>query len=127
MPTPSPATPVPSLHPAVIGAALDCLAAVPEFELHDPAHFQALAAALGLPRGDALTLIRRLAAAARVMEDPRWRPWTRYARTLPPPARARFDAMVLALIAGMPLPALAMFDADCFFDALLGRAAPELN
>ena len=125
MPIPNPAIAVPSLHPAVIGAALDCLAAVPELELQDPAHCRALAAALGLPRGDALPLIRRLAAAGRVMEDPRWLPWTRYARTLPPPARARFDATVLALIAGMPLAAMAPFDSDRFFDALLGSVAPE--
>ena len=68
---------------------------------------------------EAITLLVRIRAAGIVMADPRWPKWSRYFRSNPQTTYRVFDAVVLDIIATLPLDASLRFAPEIFFDALL--------
>ena len=65
-----------SIPPALIGAALDCLAQLPDGHRLCPTLLRSVAHVIGCDRADTPALLARIRAAAIVMNDPRWPPWS---------------------------------------------------
>ena len=68
-------TTIAPLAPALIGAALDCLAQLPDGHRLDPSLVVSVARAIGCSRSETPALLTRIRAAAIVMNDPRWPAW----------------------------------------------------
>ena len=112
------------LSPAIVGAALDCLAALADIDPVRPSHMHLIASALGCREPEASALTLRLLATAVLFNDPRWPAWLRFYKTAVADRRRGFDAVLVFLIADMALDAHCHFPADHFFDVLLNTFAP---
>ena len=117
-------TTVAPLAPALIGAALDCLAQLPDGHRLDPSLLVSVARAIGCSNTETPALLTRIRAAAIVMNDPRWPAWPVAMKTAGVEERQAFDAAMLQIIAALPLTQDLQFSADDFFDALLASATP---
>ena len=111
--------------PALIGAALDCLAQLPDGHRPDPTLLVAIAHAIGCNEAETPALLTRIRAAAVVMNDPRWPAWPVHLRTSTAKERQAFDAAMLRIVAELPLGPELHFHADAFFAALLASAMPH--
>ena len=118
-------TTIAPLAPALIGAALDCLAQLPDGHRLDPTLLVSIARAIGCNVAETPALLTRIRAAAIVMNDPRWPAWPVHLRTSTAEERQAFDAAMLRIIAELPLSPDLKFNADAFFDALLASAIPH--
>jgi hypothetical protein len=114
-----------SVPPALIGAALDCLAQLPDGHRLCPTLLRAVAHVIGCDRADTPALLARIRAAAMVMNDPRWPPWSEHFKTCTAEQRQAFETALLQIIAELPLLPDLTFHADAFFDALLANAMPH--
>ena len=112
------------LAPALIGAALDCLAQLPDGHLLDPSLLTSVARAIGCSSTETPALMTRIRAAAAVMNDPRWPAWPVAMKTAGAEERQAFDAALLRIIAGLPLTDELWFSGDDFYDALMASAIP---
>ena len=112
------------LPPALIGAALDCLAQIPDGHRLDPILLVSVARAIGCSNSETPALLTRIRAAAIVMNDLRWPAWPIAMRSASADERRILDAAMLTIIAAMPLTADLKFSADAFFEALLASALP---
>lgn len=112
-----------TLSPAVVGAALDCLAVLADIDPVRPSHMHLIARALGCREPEASALTLRLLAAAELFNDLRWPTWLRFYKTAPTDRRRAFDAVLVFFIARMELDARCRFPADQFFDGLLDTFA----
>ena len=117
-------TTIAPLAPALIGAALDCLAQLPDGHRLDPSLLVSVARAIGCSNSETPALLTRIRAAAIVMNDPRWPAWPVAMKTAGVEERHAFDAAMLQIIAALPLTQDLQFSADDFFDALLASAIP---
>ena len=108
--------------PAVVAAALDCLA-VFDHDPVSPGHMHLIATALGCREPEATALTLRLLATAAVLNDPRWTPWSRFYKSASRDDRRHFDRIFLLTVSGLPLDARGRFDANAFFGDLLFFAA----
>ena len=117
-------TAIAPLAPALIGAALDCLAQLPDGHRLDPSLLVSVARAIGCSNTETPALMTRIRAAAIVMNDPRWPAWPVAMKTAGVEERLAFDAAMLQIIAALPLTQDLQFSADDFFDALLASAIP---
>ena len=115
-------TTIAPLAPSLIGAALDCLAQLPDGHLLDPSLLTSVARAIGCSNTETPALLTRIRAAAAVMNDPRWPAWPTAMKSASADERRIFDAAMLTIIAALPLTADLTFTAEAFFDALLARA-----
>lgn len=113
----------PSISPALVSATLDCLPFVAAHRGATPRVFIHIALALGATPADAVALVLRFVAAEAVLADRRWSAWRSVIRGSDAGTRRRLDALVIALIATLPLDGALRFDADCFFASLLGDLA----
>ena len=111
-----------SVAPALIAAALDRLARIPPTTRLHPEFLVTMARSIGCDDREMPALLVRIRAAAFVLADPRWLPWSAYFRTCETQARCVFDAGLLSLIAELPLNAELRFETGRFFDALLAVA-----
>lgn len=116
------ATPVP---PILVASVLDRMAMVPVGHRLNPAQLITIARGIGCSDVQTGALVVRIRAAAIELENPRWRPWSTYFRTCTPDARCRFDALVLRIIAELPLTSALRFAPGHFFDALLAGVTPD--
>ena len=112
------------LAPALIGAALDCLAQLPDGHLLDPSLLTSVARAIGCSSTETPALMTRIRAAAAVMNDPRWPAWPVAMKAAGSEERQAFDVALLRIIAGLPLTDDLWFSGDGFYDALLASAIP---
>lgn len=112
------------LSPAIVGAALDCLAALADLYPVRPSHMHLIARALGCREPEASALTLRLLATAALFNDPRWPAWLRFYKSAVTDQRRVFDAVLMFLIGGMALDAHCRFPADHFFDVLLSTFSP---
>lgn len=110
--------------PAVISAALDCLAVLTDIDPIRPSHMHLIAQALGCREPVAMALTLRLQATAHVLNDPRWPAWSRFYKNGPIGVRRQFDRRLVLLIAELDLDGHCRFPADRFFAALLDEFAP---
>lgn len=110
------------LSAALIASTLDCLPLLPADQQRDPRIFAKIALALGAEAHEAAGVHLRLRATEVLFADPRWLPWKVYFRSADYAARSAFDAIVISLIAAMPMTRAANFAADDFFTALIARA-----
>ena len=117
-------TTIAPLAPALIGAALDCHAQLPDGHRLDPSLLVSVARAIGCSNTETPALLTRIRAAAIVMNDPRWPAWPVAMKTAGSDERQAFDAAMLQIIAALPLTQHLQFSADDFFDALLASAVP---
>jgi hypothetical protein len=122
MTTHHPALPTASISPALVAAALDCLAYIPDGHQLEPALLIAVTRTITPDTAEADALLIRIRAAAIVLCDPRWPKWSAYFRAQDRARRAAFDHAVLAVVAGLPLDASLKFVSADFFAALLERA-----
>lgn len=113
-----------TLSPAVVGAALDCLAVLADIDPVRPSHMHLIARALGCREPEASALTLRLLAAAELFNDLRWPTWLRFYKSAVTDQRRVFDAVLMFLIGGMALDAHCRFPADHFFDVLLSTFSP---
>ena len=113
------------LPPALIGAALDCLAQLPDGHRLDPALLMSVARAIGCSNTETPALLTRIRAAAIIMNDPRWPAWPLSMKSASVEQRQIFDVAMLTIIAGLPLTAELEFSPDAFFDVLLARTLPH--
>ncbi|MBX9683034.1 MAG: hypothetical protein K2X41_04520 [Hyphomicrobium sp.] len=111
--------------PAVISAALDCLAVLTDIDPIRPSHMHLIAKALGCREPEAIALTLRLQATAHVLNDPRWPAWSRFYKAAAIDVRRQFDGRLVLLIAELELDAACRFPADRFFAALLDECAPD--
>ena len=115
-----------SLPPALIGAALDCLAQLPDCQRRlDPSLLVCVARVIGCSNTETAALIARIRASAIVMNDPRWPEWSASFKAVADEQRQALDASLLWAIAALPLTRDLNFNADDFFDALLASAASQ--
>jgi hypothetical protein len=114
-----------SIPPALIGAALDCLAQLPDGHRLCPALLMSVAHVIGCDRAHTPALLARIRAAAIVMNDPRWPPWSAHFNSCAAEQRHAFETALLGSIAELPLLLDLTFHADTFFDALLAGAMPH--
>ena len=114
-----------SVPPALIGAALDCLAQLPDGHRLCPTLLRSVAHVIGCDRADTPALLARIRAAAIVMNDPRWPPWSTHFQTCTAEHRQAFETALLGIIAELPLRLDLTFHSDAFFDALLASAMPH--
>ena len=117
-------TTIAPLAPALIGAALDCLAQLPDGHRLDPSLLVSVARAIGCSSSETPALLTRIRAVAIVMNDPRWPAWPVAMKTADVEERQAHGAALLQIIAALPLMQDLRFNADDFFDALLVRAIP---
>ena len=117
-------TTIAPLPPALIGAALDCLAQLPDGHRLDPSLLVSVARAIGCSNSETPALLTRIRAAAIVMNHPRWPAWPIAMKSASVDERRIFDAAMLTIIAELPLTADLKFSADAFFDVLLSRTLP---
>ena len=113
------------LPPALIGAALDCLAQLPDGHRLDPPLLVSVARAIGCSTSETPALLTRIRAAAIVMNHPRWPAWPLSMKSASVEQRQIVDVAMLTIIAAMPLTADLTFSADAFFDALLAGVLPS--
>jgi hypothetical protein len=116
------ASPIKSIPPALIGAALDCLAQLPDGHRLCPTLLRSVAHVIGCDRADTPALLARIRAASIVMNDPRWPPWSTHFNTCAAEQRQVFETTLLGIIAELPLLLDLTFHSDAFFDALLASA-----
>ena len=107
------------ISPALVACALNHLALAPAHLSRDPDAMLDLTRRIGCTEHEALALLVRIRAAGIALADPRWPRWSEYFRSNPPETFRVFDAVVLDIIATLPLNASLRFSADEFFDALL--------
>ena len=116
-------SPVP---PALLAATFDTLARIPLEQQLDSDHLIAISRRIGCSDAEALALLARIRAAAIVLRDPRWLPWSAYFRTCGRDEHCLFDAAILHIVATLPLTCCAhRFHSDDFFDAVLARTSPS--
>ena len=115
-------TPLAPLSAVLIASTLDCVPLLPADQQRDPSIFARIALALGAEAHEAAGVHLRLLATEVLFADPRWQPWKSYFRSADRPARIAFDALVISLIATMPMTKSARFNSDDFFKALIARA-----
>ena len=120
-------TTIAPLAPALIGAALDCLAQLPDGHRLDPSLLVSVARAIGCSSSETPALLTRIRAAAKVLNDPRWPAWPVAVKAAGVEERQAFDAAMLQIIAALPLTQDLQFSADDYFDALLARAIPLIR
>ena len=118
-------TPLAPLSAVLIASTLDCLPLLPADQQRDPRIFAKIALALGAEAHEAAGVHLRLHATEVLFADPRWQPWKAYFRSADRPARIAFDALVILLIATMPMTKTAGFIADDFFELLIARAGSQ--
>ncbi|MEQ1615646.1 MAG: hypothetical protein ABL904_23065 [Hyphomicrobiaceae bacterium] len=111
----------PPVPPALVAAAFDTLARVPLEHRLEPSMIIAISRRYGGDNAQSLALLARIRAAAIVLRDPRWRLWAAYFQNSDRDARCLFDAVLLHLVASLPLTPTLHFVSDMFFDALLAR------
>jgi hypothetical protein len=111
--------------PAVVSAALDCLAVLADLDPVRPSHMHMIAKALGCREPEATALTLRLRATAHVLNDPRWPAWSKFFKTAGIDVRRQFDWRIVLLITELELDAACRFPADRFFAALLVEFAPD--
>lgn len=107
--------------PALVAAAFDTLARVPLEHRLEPSMIIAISRRYGADVTQSLALLARIRAAAIVLRDPRWRPWAAYFQSCDRDSHCLFDAVLLHLVASLPLTPTLHFVSDDFFDALLAR------
>ena len=112
------------LPPALIGAALDCLAHLPDGHQLDANVMVAVARAIGCHNSETSALLVRIRAAAIVMNDARWPAWPLSLKSASAEERQIFDAAMLKIIGALPLSSELTFSSDAFFEALLASVAP---
>ena len=117
-------TTIAPLQSALIGAALDCLAQLPDGHRLGPSLLVSVARAIGCSNTETPALPTRIRAAAIVMKDQRWPAWPIAMKWAGVEERQAFDAAMLQIIAALPLMQDLRFNADDFFDALLVSAIP---
>jgi hypothetical protein len=117
-------SPIKSIPPALIGAALDCLAQLPDGHRLCPTLLRSVAHVIGCDKADTPALLARIRAAAIIMNDPRWPPWSAHFQTCTAAQRQAFETALLGNIAELPLLLDLTFHSDTFFDALLASAMP---
>jgi hypothetical protein len=110
-----------SISPALVAAALDCLAFMPDGHRLAPSVLIAVTRTIAPNVGEADALLVRIRAAAIVFCDPRWPQWSAYFKAQDRATRAAFDHAVLAVVAELPLNAALKFAATDFLDAVLER------
>ena len=113
------------LPPALIGAALDCLAQLPDGHRLDPVLLVSVARAIGCSNSETPALLTRIRAAAIIMNHPRWPVWPLIMKSASVEQRQIFDVAILTIIAELPLTADLTFSAGAFFDVLLARTLPH--
>ena len=89
------ALPTASISPALVAAALDCLAYIPDGHQLEPALLIAVTRTITPDMAEADALLIRIRAAAIVLCDPRWPKWSAYFRAQDRARRAAFDHAVL--------------------------------
>jgi hypothetical protein len=110
------------LPPAVIGAALDCLATMPSANPLEPSTMAAIGRAIGCTHDEAAALAIRVRAAALILADNCWRPWSAYHKALPREEKQVFDQAFVTTVAELPLDGSLRFAPDAFCCAILDRA-----
>ena len=105
--------------PAIVSAALDCLAHLACLDPVRPSHMHLIARALGCAEPEAKALTLRLVATAIVFQDPRWPPWSCFYKAQSPAGRRIFDAVLVQAVAATALDRSGHFEADAFFGDLL--------
>jgi hypothetical protein len=110
------------LSPAVIGAALDCLATMPSANPLEPSTMAAIGRAIGCTHDEAKALAVRVRAAALILADACWHPWSTYHKTLPREEKQAFDLAFVTVVAELPLDASLRFAPENFCYAILDRA-----
>ncbi len=113
------AIPTVSIPPALVAAALDCLAFIPDGHRLEPALLIAVTRTITPRMAEADALLVRIRAAAIVMCDPRWPKWSAYFKAQGRQTRAAFDQAVLSVVAQLPLNAELKFPVTDFLDAVL--------
>jgi hypothetical protein len=111
--------PTASISPALVAAALDCLAFIPDGHRLEPSVLIAVTRTIAPNVGEADALLVRIRAAAIVFCDPRWPKWSAYFKAQDRATRAAFDHAVLAVVAQLPLNASLKFTVTDFLDAVL--------
>ena len=119
MMTPSPRITTAPIPPALIAAALDCLAFMPDGHRLEPSLLIAVTRTITTNTHDADALLIRIRAAAIILRDLRWQNWSKYFKASTPELHRAFDAVMLDCVATLPLDAALRFSPDEFFDALL--------
>ncbi len=106
--------------PALVAAALDCLAFIPDGHRLEPTLLIAVTRTITTNTNEADALLVRIRAAAIILCDPRWQAWSAYFRASTPAMHRAFDVVMLDCVATLPLDGSLKFCPDEFFDALLG-------
>jgi hypothetical protein len=114
-----------SISPALVGAALDCIAHLADLNPLRPAHLRMIGGALQCGELEADVLALRVLAFADVLNDNRWPPWSVLYRQMTPAQRRAFDAKMLQIVAVLPLDGRGRFHADSFYDGLLDATAGD--
>ena len=117
-------TPVPL---ALLAATFDSLARIPLEQRLDSNHLIAISRRIGCSDTEALALLARIRAAAIVLRDPRWLPWSAYFRTCGRDEHCLFDATILHIVATLPLTSALRFHSGDFFDAVLARTSANCH
>jgi hypothetical protein len=113
------------IQPAQVAGLLDCLKRVPVGMRLDSEVLFGLARGIGCSDHETPALVVRIRATAMVFNDPRWLPWSAYFRACPNETHKTFDAVVLKIVAELPLTSALTFNANLFFQALLLLATPD--
>lgn len=111
------------LSPAVIGAALDYLATMPSVNPLEASTMAAIGQAIGCTHDEAAALAVRVRAAALILADTCWRPWSAYHKALPREEKQAFDLAFVTVVAELPLDSSLRFVPAVFCRAILDRAA----
>ena len=106
--------------PALVAAALDCLAFMPNGYRLEPSLLIAVTRTITTDAREADALLVRIRAAAIILSDPRWPNWSAYFKASTPAMHRAFDVVMLDCLATLPLDASLRFSPGAFFDALLG-------
>ena len=115
----NPRTATAPIPPALVAAALDCLAFMPDGHRLEPSLLIAVTRTITSNTNDADALLVRIRATAIILRDPRWQSWSAYFRASTPEMHRAFDVVMLDCVATLPLDASLKFCPDEFFDALL--------
>lgn len=113
-------TPIP---PALLAATFDTLARIPLEQRLEPALLISISRRIGCSDAQSMALLARIRAAAIVLRDPRWLPWSAYFRNCGRDEHCLFDAAILHIVATLPLTGALRFHSDDFFDAVLARTS----
>ena len=107
--------------PALVAAALDCLAFIPNGYRLEPSLLIAVTRTITTDVREADALLVRIRAAAIILGDPRWPNWSAYFKASTPQMHRAFDVVMLDCVATLPLHPSLRFSPDAFFNALLSR------